>query len=80
VLGYVATELVAPMVELVLREVAVLGSRSSTRADLRAALDLVATGRVRPVIGERLDLDDVNGALARLRDGTTVGRPVVEFA
>jgi len=37
---------------------------------------LVADGLIRPLIGERLGLDDVADAVQRLADGTTVGRMV----
>ncbi|HSK23026.1 MAG TPA: zinc-binding dehydrogenase [Egicoccus sp.] len=79
VLGYMVSEAVAPMLRLVYDEVSVAGSRGSTRADLRAALRLVGDGRVRTVIGDRVQLGEVNAALDRLRAGTTIGRAVVEF-
>lgn len=79
VVGYSVPQLVAPMVPLVYDEVSVTGSRGSTRKELREVVDLVADGRIRPIVGERVGLDDVNAALARLRDGSTIGRPVVTF-
>lgn len=79
VVGYAVTQVVAPMVQLVYDEVSVVGSRGSTRRELREVVDLVAAGRIDPIVGERLSLDGVNGALTRLRDGDTIGRPVVGF-
>jgi alcohol dehydrogenase, propanol-preferring len=79
VVGYVVSEVVAPMVRLVYNEVSITGSRSSTRADLQAAIDLVAQGSLRPVIGREFGLSDVNEALDELRAGNIIGRPVVTF-
>ena len=79
VVGYVVPEVVAPMVRLVYDEVSVTGSRSSTPADMQAAIDLVAEGRLRPVIGREFELSDVNEALHELRAGNIIGRPVVTF-
>lgn len=77
--GYAVPQVVAPMVQLVYDEVSIIGSRGSTRAELRAVVDLVAAGRITPIIGDRVELSDVNDALSRLRDGSTIGRPVVTF-
>ena len=79
VAGYSTPEVVAPMVPMVYNEVSITGTRGSTRKELHEVVDLVAAGKIVPVVGERLELDDVNGALARLRDGQTIGRPVVTF-
>ena len=38
---------------------------------------LVADGAIRPLIGERLGLEEVPARLQRLADGATVGRIVV---
>lgn len=79
VVGYVVPEVRAPMLRLVYDEVSIQGSRSSTRQDLQQIVDLVASGRITPVIGERLALENVNGALDALRAGSIIGRPVVTF-
>jgi D-arabinose 1-dehydrogenase-like Zn-dependent alcohol dehydrogenase len=79
VVGYVVPQLTAPMTPLVYGEVSITGSRSSTRKELREALQLVADGRVRPIIGRELPLEDVNDALDELRAGKVIGRPVVTF-
>ncbi len=72
----------APMVprQLVLGQLSVLGSRYASRAELVAAAALVADGRVRPVIGERADLDGAPALLARLARSAVVGRGVVTVA
>jgi D-arabinose 1-dehydrogenase-like Zn-dependent alcohol dehydrogenase len=80
VVGYLVPRLTAGMMRLVYDEVAIIGSRSSTRGELLEAMALVAQGRVQPVIGAELELDDVNEGLDRLRTGTVIGRAVVNFA
>jgi 2-desacetyl-2-hydroxyethyl bacteriochlorophyllide A dehydrogenase len=79
ILGYAVQAAVAPMLPLVYDEVSILGSRGSTRADLLDAVQLVARGGVTPVIAEEVPLDEVEDVLARLRDGSTIGRAVITF-
>lgn len=79
VVGYVVPRLDAPMMRVVYDEVMIRGSRSSTREDLHAAVQLVSEGRLSPVVGERVRLDDVNDALAALGRGDIVGRAVIEL-
>jgi 2-desacetyl-2-hydroxyethyl bacteriochlorophyllide A dehydrogenase len=80
VVGYFVPELTAGMMRLVYDEVSIMGSRGSTRADLLEAVALVGQGRIRPVIGAELELDGVNEGLDRLRQGSVIGRAVVDFA
>ena len=77
VLGYVVPQMRAAMMRLVYDEVSVMGSRGSTRADLEEAVDLVARGRLRPIIGATYALDHLSAALAGLDDGSVIGRAVV---
>jgi propanol-preferring alcohol dehydrogenase len=79
VVGYFVPRLTAGMMRLVYDEVAIMGSRSSTRGELLEAMALVGQGRVQPVIGAELELDDVNEGLDRLRAGEVIGRAVVNF-
>ena len=79
VVGYFVPTLVAGMVRLVYDEVSIMGSRSSTRSDLLEAVALVGQGRIRPIIGAELTLDEVNAGLDRLRDGSVIGRAVVNM-
>jgi D-arabinose 1-dehydrogenase-like Zn-dependent alcohol dehydrogenase len=62
---------------LVLNEITLLGSRNGSRSDAESALRALETGALRPVIGERLPLQDVNRGLDRLRRGDATGRIVV---
>jgi 2-desacetyl-2-hydroxyethyl bacteriochlorophyllide A dehydrogenase len=80
VVGYFVPEFSATMMRLVYDEVAIMGSRSSTRAELLEAMALVEQGRVQPVIGAELGLEDVNRGLDQLRDGSVIGRAVVNIA
>lgn len=80
VVGYFVPEFSATMMRLVYDEVSIMGSRSSTRAELLEAMALVGQGRVKPVIGAELGLEDVNQGLDQLRDGSIIGRAVVNIA
>ena len=63
--------------QLVFGQLSVLGSRYASRAELATAADLVATGRVRPVIGERSNLDGAAALLEQLGRGEVLGRGAV---
>lgn len=62
---------------LVLDEIDVRGSRYASRAELEAAIELVRTGRVRPIVDEVKPLDEVNDAFDELAAGGVVGRIVL---
>jgi D-arabinose 1-dehydrogenase-like Zn-dependent alcohol dehydrogenase len=59
---------------LVLSQLTVIGSRYASRHEVGLAADLVASGRVRPVIGGRTGLDGLAPMLDELRQGTLLGR------
>ena len=59
---------------LVFREASVIGSRYASRAELMEAAALVATGRVRAVIGAEVGPDGVGELHASLRRGELLGR------
>lgn len=80
VVGYFVPQLTAGMMRLVYDEVSIIGSRGSTRSDLLEAVALVGQGRIKPVIGAELELEAVNEGLDRLREGSVIGRAVVNFA
>ena len=79
VVGYFVPQLTAGMMRLVYDEVSIMGSRGSTRGDLIEAVALVGQGRIQPVIGAELELDAVNEGLNRVREGSVIGRAVVNF-
>jgi len=62
---------------MVMGELAVLGSRYCSRADVLAAGRLVADGRITPVVSEVRPLADVERLHERLRTGTLLGRGAV---
>jgi len=61
-------------------EAALIGSRYATRAEVRLAAELVATGRVRPVIGATSTPSDALEIHRQLRAGTLVGRGAIRWA
>jgi propanol-preferring alcohol dehydrogenase len=60
--------------EAVLRELTVVGSRYAGRAEVAFAAELVAAGRVRPVVTQRSRSDGVEALHDALRRGELVGR------
>lgn len=66
--------------DLVFREIALIGSRYAGRGEVAAAADLVATGRIRPVITRTVGPDAVLDVHAELRAGTLVGRGVLVWS
>lgn len=65
--------------DLVFKEISILGSRYSTRAQVAAAGELVASGRVTPVIGAVVGPAGVPGLHERLRNGQLVGRGALDW-
>lgn len=60
--------------QLVFAEASVLGSRYASKAEVAAAAELVASGRVHPIIGASTGPDGVLDLHAALRDETLIGR------
>jgi 2-desacetyl-2-hydroxyethyl bacteriochlorophyllide A dehydrogenase len=65
---------------LVLAEAAILGSRFATRADLHAAVALLASGAIRSVVTQEFAFADANQALDAVRAGRAVGRVTVRVS
>jgi D-arabinose 1-dehydrogenase-like Zn-dependent alcohol dehydrogenase len=63
--------------ELVFREISLIGSRFANRSEVAAAAQLVATGRITPVISRSVGPEDVLDVHADLKSGTLVGRGVL---
>lgn len=61
------------------RELAVIGSRYASRAEVRLAAELVAAGRVRAVIGAEAGPDGLRELHDRLRAGTLLGRGLLRW-
>jgi alcohol dehydrogenase, propanol-preferring len=63
--------------EVALRELRILGCRACSIADLEAALDAVAGGVVRPVVGGTHRLEDAQAVIEALAAGEAAGRQVL---
>jgi propanol-preferring alcohol dehydrogenase len=63
--------------ELVRSELEIVGSRANTKQELLETVDLVARGRIRPIVDRVLPLADVEEAFAALREGRPLGRNVL---
>lgn len=61
------------------REISVLGSLGCCSSEFPPILQMVRAGKIRlePVVGDRLPLDRINDALARLEAGTVAGRQLI---
>jgi D-arabinose 1-dehydrogenase-like Zn-dependent alcohol dehydrogenase len=64
---------------LVESQARVLGSRYASRAEIAEAAELLASGRVLPVIGRRVGLDGVQSVHEDLRRGTLLGRGALDL-
>jgi propanol-preferring alcohol dehydrogenase len=61
-----------------LEELVITGNRYASRAEIAASLELVRTGRVRPVIGARFPLADLNDAFDAIRGNQVFGRILID--
>ncbi|HVH51894.1 MAG TPA: zinc-binding dehydrogenase [Gaiellaceae bacterium] len=61
------------------KQLSILGSTMGTKADFDAVYELVASGRVRPVVDEVLPLADIRAAHARLEAGEQLGKIVLSI-
>jgi len=74
--GYTSGTLELPYAQAVMNGIDVLGSRSYTREDVRVALGLMERGKVDPLVGQRVGLEEVDQALDRIAEGSVTGRVV----
>ena len=63
--------------ELVRNELEIFGSRATTKQELQDTMDLVAQGRIEPIIDRIFSMEDVELAFDALRQGRSLGRNVV---
>lgn len=63
--------------ELVLREISLLGSRYASKADLLEAAELVASGRLKPVVTQIASPQEVIQVHSELQAGSLIGRGAV---
>ncbi len=66
--------------DCVLREIEFIGSRYVQRHELERAIQMLASGQIKPVIDDVLPLESANEALARLEQGKVIGRTVLRVA
>ena len=65
--------------DLVMREISVLGSRYASKAELRESADLVATGKIRPVVSHIVPPARVEDVHRELLEGALIGRGAVDW-
>jgi 2-desacetyl-2-hydroxyethyl bacteriochlorophyllide A dehydrogenase len=66
------------LIPVVRKEIAIVGVRSGSRLDLMRVLDLAATHRIRVPGITTWPLEEINDALAHLRDGRIEGKAVIQ--
>jgi alcohol dehydrogenase, propanol-preferring len=65
--------------DLVLREAAVLGSRYASKAELRESVDLVAAGKIHPVVSRIVPPPSVEDVHRALQEGRLIGRGAIDW-
>ena len=65
--------------ELVLRELTVLGSRYASKAELVESAELVAAGKIHPIVSQVVPPEGVEEVHQALRDGTLLGRGALDW-
>ena len=79
ILGYnYGVPLAVDTADLIYGQWSILGSRASTLQDVVEVVKLVEQGRLKPVVSETYPLQEVEGALARLRESPPLGRIVLQ--
>lgn len=64
---------------LVQEEVTVIGARYCSRFEIEEAAALVAAGKIRPVVSDACELEDVDRIHRRIRAGNLLGRGAIVF-
>jgi propanol-preferring alcohol dehydrogenase len=77
ILGYTKDDLQANVLSLVVSETEIRGVVAYTRKDLLAVVRLAKQGKLKPIVGRKYSLDEIDSALDSLRRGTTQGRSIV---
>lgn len=65
--------------DLVLRETTILGSRYAARSELLESADLVASGKIHPVVSQVVPPENIEEVHRALRKGTLVGRGAIDW-
>ena len=67
-----------PLGLLILKGNTVSGSISSTRDDMKKALELTAQGRIRAIVHKTIRLEDVNSAHVEMKNKMSMGRIMID--
>ena len=67
----------ADSTEIAQRELEIIGSRNGSRSNMQMGLQLLSLGVIKPVISDVFELEDVNKALDRVRQGAS-GRVILK--
>lgn len=65
------------LAELLFRDATVTGSTGASPRHIRRAIDLVASGAIRPVLSQQFPFDEAQEAIDRMRAAATFGRVVL---
>ena len=63
--------------ELVRNELEIVGSRANSKQELQETMDLVAGGRIKPIVDRVFPLTEIEEAFDALREGRPLGRNVL---
>ncbi len=63
--------------ELVRNELEIVGARANTKQELQETMELVARGRIKPIVDRVIPLADIEQAFDALREGRPLGRNVL---
>ena len=77
-LGYgYGMDLVVDTADLIYGQWSLLGTRASNLQDVVEVVKLVEQGRLKPIVSQRLPLEQANQALIQLRESPPLGRIVL---
>ena len=79
IVGYTPEQYPLNGKQLAQNELEVIGTRCGPMNDLLRAAEVVASGRTRSIVTDTAPLEQVNEALARLREGRVLGRLVLQM-
>jgi D-arabinose 1-dehydrogenase-like Zn-dependent alcohol dehydrogenase len=65
--------------DMVLRELTVLGSRYASKAELKESAELVAAGKIRPIVSEVVGPEGIEQVHRALQEGRLLGRGAVDW-
>lgn len=68
-----------PLGLVILKGNSITGSISSTREDMKAALEMTSQGKIKAIVHRKVHLEDVNSAFAEMRGKMSMGRVMIEL-